>query len=88
MINAGKKKLGIALTGLGTYSSDQLGPALKETKHRYLAGIVSDEPAKEKDWEDEYNIPKKNVFNYENFDTLADNKDIDIVYNSAPGFHA
>lgn len=31
------KKLGIALVGLGKYSSEQLAPALKETKYCFLA---------------------------------------------------
>ena len=35
-------KLGIALVGLGKYSEGQLAPALQETKHCYLAGVVSD----------------------------------------------
>jgi len=43
------KKLGIALVGLGSYSSGQLAPALQETKDCYLAGIVTGTPSKEKD---------------------------------------
>ena len=36
-----EKKLGIALVGLGNYSTRQLAPALLETKHCRLAGIVT-----------------------------------------------
>ncbi|WP_276167015.1 Gfo/Idh/MocA family protein [Zobellia alginiliquefaciens] len=79
-----KKKLGIALVGLGGYSTGQLAPALQDTEHCYLAGIVTGTPAKEKLWMDKYNIPKKNVYNYENFDTIANNEDIDIVYVVLP----
>ena len=78
------KKLGIALVGLGNYSTGQLGPALLETKHCYLAGIVTGTKAKETIWTKKYNIPEKNVYNYSNFDTIADNKDIDIVYVVLP----
>src|SRR6187549_2871964 len=35
-----KDRLGIALVGLGYYSTDLLAPALQQTKHCYLAGIV------------------------------------------------
>ena len=35
------KKAGIALVGLGKYSTEQLAPALLETQHCYLAGIVT-----------------------------------------------
>jgi hypothetical protein len=44
------KKLGIALVGLGGYSSGQLAPALQHTKNCYLAGIVTGTPAKAEDW--------------------------------------
>ena len=35
------KKLGVALVGLGTYSTTQLAPALLETKFCYLSAIVT-----------------------------------------------
>ena len=35
-------------------------------------------------WKKKYNIPGKNVYNYENFDTIRDNPDIDIVYVVLP----
>ena len=78
------KKLGVALVGLGSYSSGQLGPALLETKNCQLTGIVTGTPAKEKVWMDKYGIPKKNVYNYENYDSIADNDAIDIVYVVLP----
>ncbi len=83
-----KDKLGIALVGLGGYSSGQLAPALQETKNCYLAGIVTGTPAKEKLWSDRYNIPKANIYNYNNFDSIAQNPAIDIVYIVLPvGMH-
>ena len=78
------KKLGIALVGLGTYSTYELGPSLLETNHCRLAGIVTGTPSKEKVWMDKYKIPESNVYNYENFDTIIDNEDIDIVYVVLP----
>lgn len=70
-------KLGIALVGLGYYSTDLLAPGLQQTENCYLAGIVTGTPAKEKIWAEKYNIPKKNIYNYHNFDEIADNKGID-----------
>lgn len=78
------KKLGVALVGLGGYSTGQLAPALQETQYCQLSGIVTGTPAKEKIWAEKYNIPQKNIYNYENFDTIADNPDIDIVYVVLP----
>ncbi|WP_162053902.1 Gfo/Idh/MocA family protein [Pontibacter pamirensis] len=83
------RKLGVALVGLGGYSTNQLAPALQETENCYLAGIVTGTPAKAEEWKSKYNIPEKNIYNYENFDQIKDNQDIDIVYVVLPnGMHA
>jgi glucose-fructose oxidoreductase len=79
-----KEKIGVALVGLGYYSTDLLAPALQQTEHCYLAGIVTGTPAKAVAWKEKYNIPEKNIYNYENFDTIADNPDIDVVYVVLP----
>lgn len=78
------KKLGIALVGLGMYSTGQLAPALQHTEHCYLAGIVTGTPAKAEAWSKKYNIPAQNIYNYQNFDSIKDNPDIDIVYVVLP----
>ena len=78
------RKLGVALLGLGRYSTGQLGPALRETRQCYLAGVVTGHPEKAEKWAADYNLDKKNIYNYENFDRIADNKDIDIVYIVTP----
>lgn len=83
-VNNQKKKLGIALIGLGGYSTGQLGPALQQTQHCYLAGIVTGTPAKAQRWSQQYNIPEKNIYNYSSFDSIKDNPDIDIVYVVLP----
>ena len=78
------KKLGVALVGLGNYSNLQLAPALLETQSCKLTGIVTGSPDKIPIWMQKYNIPKQNVYNYQNFDSLKDNPDIDIVYIVLP----
>ncbi len=78
------KKLGVALVGLGKYSEGELAPALQETKLCRLAGIVTGTPEKAEKWKKKYNIPDKNVYNYQTFDRIADNPDIDIVYVVLP----
>lgn len=79
-----KDKLGVALVGLGYYSTDLLAPALQLTKHCYLAGIVTGTPAKAEAWKAKYNIPEKNIYNYQNFDSIRDNPDIDVIYIVLP----
>jgi glucose-fructose oxidoreductase len=79
-----KDRLGIALVGLGYYSTDLLAPALQQTKNCYLAGIVTGTPTKAETWKVKYNIPDKNIYNYGNFDQIANNDEIDVIYIVLP----
>lgn len=78
------RKLGVALVGLGYYSTDLLAPALQLTNNCYLAGIVTGTPSKAEKWQKKYNIPDSNIYNYENFDSIANNPEIDVVYVVLP----
>src|SRR5687767_9913832 len=80
----GNKKLGFALVGLGSLSTNQIAPALQKTKLCRLAAIVTGTPAKEKIWADKYKIPQKNIYNYENFHEIAGNPEVDVVYVVLP----
>src|SRR5688572_2800731 len=86
MVEENKKagKLGIALVGLGGYAGGQLAPALQQTEHCYLAGIVTGTPSKIPTWKEKYKIPDKNVYSYQTFEPLKDNPDIDIIYVELP----
>jgi predicted dehydrogenase len=77
-------KLGIALVGLGSYAEGQLAPALLETEHCFLAGAVTGSPEKIQDWKNEYRLKDQNIYSYDTFDSIKDNKDIDIVYIVLP----
>ncbi|MEX2235306.1 MAG: Gfo/Idh/MocA family oxidoreductase, partial [Cyclobacteriaceae bacterium] len=79
-----EKKLGIALVGLGTYSSEELGPALTETAYCRLVGVVSGNEAKRRKWKAQYNLRDENLYSYDNFDDIRSNRDIDIVYVVLP----
>jgi len=81
---AKKERLGVALVGLGSYSTGQLAPALQQTEKCYLAGIVTGTPSKAEEWKKNYNIPEANIYNYDNYDELANNPDIDIIYVVLP----
>jgi glucose-fructose oxidoreductase len=78
------KKLGIALVGLGSYSTGQLGPALKVTRNCRLAGVVTGSREKGQRWAREYEFPEKNIYGYDTMHQIADNPDIDIVYVVTP----
>ena len=79
-----KEKLGVALVGLGYYSTDLLAPALQQTTNCYLAGIVTGTPAKAETWKAKYNLPDKNIYNYQTMGEIANNPDIDVVYIVLP----
>lgn len=79
-----ERKLGVALVGLGKYSTGQLAPALQQTKLCRLAGIVTSSPAKAAKWQQQYGLAEKDTYNYKTFDRIADNPDIDIVYVVTP----
>ena len=83
-----EKQLGIALVGLGSYATNNLAPAFANTQFCRLAGIVTGTPTKAETWKKKYNIPEKNIYNYQNFDEIANNSDIDVVYVVLPnGMH-
>lgn len=79
-----KEKLGIALVGLGYYSTDLLAPALQLTQHCELKGIVTGSPDKIPVWKEKYRIPDKNIYDYKGMDKIADNPDIDVIYIVLP----
>jgi len=79
-----KDKVGVALVGLGYYSTDLLAPALQLTTNCYLAGIVTGTPSKADTWKEKYAIPEENIYNYENFDSIKDNPNIDAIYIVLP----
>lgn len=84
-----KEKIGVVLVGLGRYSNGRLAPGLQLTQHCELRGIVTGTPSKIPVWQERYNIPDANVYNYQNMHEIANNDDIDVVYIVLPtGLHA
>ena len=78
------RKLGIALVGMGYYAEHKLATALQETKYCELKGIVTGTPAKAIRLKEKYSLPDSAIYNYQNFDTIVDNKSIDVVYVVLP----
>src|ERR1041384_5480273 len=58
------RKLGVALCGLGSLSTNQIAPALLKTRNCRLAGIVTGTPSKAEEWKKKYNLPDKSIYNY------------------------
>lgn len=77
------KILRVAIMGLGSYGT-RVAEAIQTCKRVKLVGVISGTPAKIKDWQSRYNIADKNCYNYENYDAIKDNADIDAVYVITP----
>lgn len=81
-----ERKLGYAVVGLGGYGLGRIIPQFKECQHSRLVALVSGDPAKAKKVAAEYGVPERGIYNYENYDSIRDNPDIDIVYICLPVF--
>ncbi|HEY2727314.1 MAG TPA: Gfo/Idh/MocA family oxidoreductase, partial [Parafilimonas sp.] len=85
-MNKDEKILRVAIMGLGSYGT-RVAEAMKNCKRAKLVGVISGTPSKITDWQ-RYNIPANNCYNYENFDEIKNNPDIDAVYVITPnGLH-
>ncbi len=83
------KPLGLALCGLGGYSNGELSPALLETKHVKLVAAITGTRAKGEKLAKLHGFDDANIYSYDQWDKVAANKDIDIVYVvTPPGVHA
>ncbi|KIC90492.1 Gfo/Idh/MocA family protein [Flavihumibacter sp. ZG627] len=75
--------LRVALMGLGSYAS-RVAEAMQQCKKAKITGLISGTPSKIQEWKKKYSVPDKNCYNYENFDQLKNNPDIDAVYVITP----
>lgn len=75
--------LKVAIMGLGGYGT-RVAKAMKSCTRAKLTGVISGTPSKITAWQQEYDIPAKNCYNYENFDAVKDNPDIDAIYIITP----
>jgi predicted dehydrogenase len=79
--------LKVAIMGLGSYGN-RVAKAMVDCKKAKVTGVISGTPSKIVEWQEKYSIPEKNCYNYENFDAIKDNPDIDAVYIITPnGLH-
>lgn len=82
------QRVGYALVGLGHLTLDELMPAFGACKYSKPVALVSGDPAKAARVADQYGIMPKNIYNYQNFDLIKNNPEIDVVYIVLPnGMH-
>ena len=81
---APKDRVGFAIVGLGHLSIDEILPAFQETERAKCVALVSGSPDKAKQVAAQYDIAEKNIYNYDNFDELENNAEVDAIYIVLP----
>jgi predicted dehydrogenase len=83
------KKLGWAIVGLGSLAINQILPAFAQCEQSRVVALVSGHPDKAAKLAARYGVDPKNIYNYQNYDTLRDNPAVDVIYIVLPnGMHA
>lgn len=81
------ERLGWAIVGLGTFAIGQVIPGFADVRRSRMTAFVSGNPAKARDLGASYGV--EHLYNYDNYDRMADNPAIDCVYIVLPvGLHA
>lgn len=75
--------LRIAIMGLGGYAT-RVAEAMQFCNKAKVVGLISGTPSKIKAWREKYNIVESNCYDYNNFEAIKDNKEIDAVYIITP----
>ena len=81
---AGGKKLGFCFVGIGNLCMNQLLPEIHHCEHARPVALVSGHPDKAREQAAKHGIDPKHIYNYENFDSIKDNPQIDVVYIVLP----
>jgi predicted dehydrogenase len=78
------KKLGWAIVGLGSLSINQILPAFAKCEKSKVVALVSGHPDKASKLALRYDVNPKNIYNYQNYDSIKDNPEVDIIYVVLP----
>jgi len=76
-------QLRIALMGLGEYANI-VADAMLSCEKTKIVGLISGTPSKLENWSKQYNIKKENCYNYDNYNNIINNEEIDAVYILTP----
>jgi predicted dehydrogenase len=83
------KKLGWAIVGLGRLAINQILPAFAKCEKSKVTAFVTGDRAKGEKLAARYGVNPKNIYNYQNYDSLRDNPEVDVIYIVLPnGMHA
>src|SRR6516162_11121325 len=78
------KKLGWAIVGLGSLAIYEILPAFAKCEKSKPVALVSGHPDKANKLALRYGINPKNIYNYQNYDSIKENPEVDIIYIVLP----
>ncbi len=78
------ERIGFAVAGIGNLALGHILPAFGNCKYSRLVALVSSDRKKARKVAAQYGISEKNIYDYNNFDEIKDNKEIDVVYIVLP----
>ena len=78
------KRIGYAIVGLGHLALEEVLPAFGACEKSKITALVSGDRDKALRVAKQYNISEKNIYDYQNFDSIGKNKDVDVVYIILP----
>lgn len=81
-----KDGVGFAIVGLGKLSLGQLIPAFRNTRSARLTGLVSGHFEKAHGIAVDHRLPSRAVYTYTDFDRIASDPSIEVVYIVLPNF--
>jgi len=83
------RKLGWAIVGLGSLAIHQILPAFSGCEKSRVVAFVSGHPDKARKLALRYGVSERNIYNYENYDSIKNNPEVDVIYIVLPnGMHA
>src|SRR5437870_6801313 len=83
------QKLVWAIVGLGSLSINQILPAFAKCEQSKVVAFVSGHADKANKLAQRYGVESKNIYNYDNYDAIKNNPEVDVIYIVLPnGMHA
>jgi len=78
------KKVGFAVLGLGELTETQLLPAFEKCEYAEPVALISEDTDKANELAKKYCIHNASVYSYDNFDSIANNDRVDVIYIVLP----
>jgi predicted dehydrogenase len=79
-----QQKLGIAILGLGEYSTERIIPALHQSSYCGLTAVICGKDHDKKQVAEQYNISEEQVFHYDEMEAICKDDTVNLVYIAVP----